>query len=771
MKNSMFQWKLAKDQEIPEEFLTIANDQKLHPLVAKLLFERGIQTKEELRRFLKPTIDDLHDPFLLFGMDKVVERIFQAIEQGENILIYGDYDADGITSTTVMKEALEQLGGEPHYYLPNRFIDGYGPNLDVYKYYIENENVRLIITVDNGVSGHEVLSFAKEQGVDVIVTDHHELPYELPEAYAIIHPNHPSGDYPFKELAGVGVAFKVAMALLGEIPMEALDLVAIGTIADLVSLTGENRILVKMGLDIARSGMRLGLNELARLVEIDIKNFDETSIAFQIAPRLNALGRLDDASPGVALMSTFDEEEAKELAQYIDKKNIKRKAIVEKITKEAFLRLEELPDSNCVVLADENWHEGVLGIVAGKIMNTTGKPTVILTIKEDKIAKGSARSIDTVNIFDCLNENSELFTAFGGHHAAAGMSLPVENVEKLRKAINQYIEEKELDITQGRTTEIDEKISIDEISVDFIEQLGILSPFGMDFAKPTFLIENAKVIESRQIGAAKNHLKIKLQGEAYTLDCVAFDMGAQVDEFSIFEQNSFIGKLEINEWNGNRLPQLMVEDAKVEGVQFFDLRGKNSSIKEPNENVLFLLFDEKNHKLLTKTQIANSTVFETIEQLNALIDEKKIEQIVLVDTPEKLEEWQKVVEQTNITRFYLKAQNDEAYLIGLGTREQYAQLFKFIHQYQKVDVRHKIGQMAQYLKIPQSLLVFMLQVFNELGFVEIKDGILNEVKNPIKKELATSEIYQKRAKKMRVQEFLLLENMTTIINYLGGTEK
>jgi len=766
MKKSKFQWQLSPERQVPEEFEKITKKEKLHPMLAKLLYERGIDSSEKLRAFLHPSVDDLHSPFLMHDMEKATSRIFEAVAKEETILIYGDYDADGITSTTLMKETLEQIGAEPLIFLPNRFEDGYGPNLDVYKYYIKNEEVDLIITVDNGVAGHEALSYAKEEGIDVIVTDHHELPDELPEAFAIIHPKHPAGEYPFAELAGVGVAFKLACALLGEeVPMELLDLVAIGTIADMVSLIDENRTLVQLGLGVIREGLRIGLSELIKLTDVEPGKFTETDIGFQIGPRLNALGRLGDATPGVTLMSTFDEEEAHTIAQVIDANNLERKAIVEKMTKEAFEQISQLPKSSSYVLAKAGWHEGVLGIVAGNIMNKTGKPTIALTINEETgLAKGSARSIDAVNIYEALNAKRELFTAFGGHHSAAGMTLPVENIPALAQTVEDFIKENKIDISQGRIAKVDERLEASEITVEFIKQINILAPFGMDFPKPVFLLENVSVTQTRVIGKEKNHLKLQLDNN---LNAIAFGMSDLVHEFSSQPVQSFIGKLDINEWNGTTLPQLMVEDSKVSGIQVFDVRGKNPQIPIPDEETIFLVFEEQSKNILPQNWQEQALIYKDLQALNEEITANNAQNFVLVDIPERLDILKEIAQNTPIERFYLKAQNDGSYFDGLGTRKQYGALFTFIAQNKDVDVRHKSAQIAEYLHLPKNLLIFMLQVFQELGFVEIKDGIMNAVANPEKKELTSSSIYQKRQRKMETQGFLSVENIQKIQSYMN----
>ena len=305
-----YNWQFAPQVE-DADFTKIAKKAGLGPEAARLLFSRGIKDEDSLTRFLAPSLDDLHDPYLLHDMDKAVNRIRRAIEQGEFILVYGDYDADGMTSASILKETLEQLGAECLVYLPNRFTDGYGPNASVYKYFIEQQGISLIVTVDNGVAGHEAIDLAQSMGVDVIVTDHHSLPEVLPDAHAIVHPEHPEADYPFKHLAGCGVSFKLACALLEEVQVELLDLVAIGTIADMVSLTDENRIMLQYGLEVLRNTQRIGLQELFEIAGISSSDVTEETVGFQLAPRLNALGRLDDPNPAIELLTGFDDEEVR----------------------------------------------------------------------------------------------------------------------------------------------------------------------------------------------------------------------------------------------------------------------------------------------------------------------------------------------------------------------------------------------------------------------------------------------------------------------------
>ncbi|MBE6173361.1 MAG: single-stranded-DNA-specific exonuclease RecJ, partial [Enterococcus faecium] len=569
MRRANFDWKVNETTP-SESFIQIIKQQGLSPLIGQLLWQRGYREEESIHRFLHPKEQKLHDPYLMFDMDKAISRIQEAVINGEQILVYGDYDADGITSATVMKETLELLGAQVEVFLPNRFEHGYGPNLTVYQEKIA-AGTQLIVTVDNGVAGHEAIAYAQQQGVDVIVTDHHELPSELPTAYAIIHPRHPQGNYPFGELAGVGVAFKVATALLEEPPAEFLDLVAIGTIADLVSMTDENRTLVALGLEAIRHTERVGLQALFAKSSVRANEADETMIGFSIAPRLNAIGRMGDPNPAVELLATFDESQAQTLAEQLQTVNEERKAIVEQITSEALAMINE--ENQIHLLAHPGWHEGVLGIVAGKIMNQTGKPTIVLGIKDQSVAKGSGRSIEALNLFDMMNEMRELFTFFGGHHAAVGLTMPAENIPQLQERMNAYIEEKKIDLSKGPALTIDEVVSPKDVTVEQIATLKLLAPFGTDNPVPNFLFKQVAVQNVKRIGSNQQHLKLSLVDEDSQLDAVAFGFGPQENEF-VDDSLDIVGQLSINEWNGRKKPQLMVSDFAVEGLQVFDWRAK-----------------------------------------------------------------------------------------------------------------------------------------------------------------------------------------------------
>lgn len=763
MKLAKYHWLFNEEPVLPEDYLQATAEFKVDPLAAKILWNRGIQEPEAIRKFFQPQVEDLYDPFLMHDMTRAVERMQQAVAEGQRILIYGDYDADGITSTTVMKEALELIGAEVEYFLPNRFLQGYGPNLAVYKEKIA-EGVQLIVTVDNGVAGHEAIAYAQSQGVDVIVTDHHELPPTLPEAFAIVHPRHPEGNYPFGDLAGVGVAFKVATALLEEVPQEFFDLVAIGTVADLVSLTDENRILVQFGLQAMRMNERLGLEALLRAADIKKSSLSEESIGFGIGPRLNALGRLGEAGPGVALLSSFDEEEIATIITFIEQQNEARKDLVQTVTAEAMAQALTMTDP-ILVLAQENWHEGILGIVAGKVLQQTGKPTIVLSVDPEKgTAKGSGRSVAAFNLFDALNSRRELFLHFGGHHMAAGMTLPIEKVAELRQFLSEYVYQEEIDFTQGQELVIDERLQTSEISIPLIETVRKLAPFGTDNQTPNFLIDNVAIKQAKQIGGDLSHLKLVVGDEK--LDAIGFSFPNSAQEFSSDAENALVGQLSINEWNGNRKPQLMLQDFAVRGLQLFDWRAKNE--RPANllmERTAYIVFNQEHRRAVPE----NGQIV-TPEELSAL-SWSDFQQFVFVDCPSDPAQLKEIVQQSSLDRFYLLCLSDDAYLNGVGTREQYARLFTFIKQQKQLDVRYKTGQIAQFLKIPEKLLIFMIQVFFDLKFVTIEDGVLTSIEAPANQPLTNSGVYQKRLQQIKSEEFLLYSDIHTLRAWLLTKEE
>ena len=736
MITSKYDWQIATNFS-DEGFIKKAKKLGLEASVANLVYQRGIQTEEALRDFLEPSLDQLHDPYELHDMDKAVTRIRQAIENYEQILIYGDYDADGMTSASIVKEALEQLGAECQVYLPNRFTDGYGPNASVYKYFIENQGISLIVTVDNGVAGHEAIELAQSMGVDVIVTDHHSMPEVLPDAYAIVHPEHPEASYPFKYLAGCGVAFKLATALLEEVQVELLDLVAIGTIADMVSLTDENRILVKYGLSVLKNTQRIGLQELFKIAGIQENEVDEETVGFQIAPRLNALGRLDDPNPAIELLTGFDEDEARDIALMINQKNEERKEIVQKIYDEAKTMVD--PDNPVQVLAGEGWNPGVLGIVAGRLLEELHQPVIVLNIEND-LAKGSARSIEAVDIFEALDPHRDLFVAFGGHAGAAGMTLEASRLEALSQVLVAYIEDNQVDLSTKNELFLDEKLSLPDLTLEPLKNFEKLAPFGMDNKKPVFYLKDFKVENARTMGAGNTHLKLKVSQADAVFEVVAFGLGDLATEFSQTKNLELAVTLSVNKWNGQTSLQLMLVDAKVNGIQLFNIRGKNAPLPE---NVPVLRFSEEMPNL------------------------EKSRAIVVYDLPERLNQLKAIIQQGHFEAIYFKNEIAQPYyLTGFGTRDQFAKLYKTIYQFPEFDIRYKLKELAAYLKIDSILLIKMIQIFEELNFVTIQDGVMQVNKKAEKKAIENSHIYQELKKTVKEQELMALGTVQEIYDYL-----
>ncbi|HCV7019678.1 TPA: single-stranded-DNA-specific exonuclease RecJ, partial [Staphylococcus aureus] len=558
-----YKWKLTKPAEYISDELT--SKLKLTPIVKKILESKSIIDEQAIESIISDT-DVNHDALQLSDMTKAIERIKRAIANDEKILVYGDYDADGVTSTTILVTTLQLLGAQVGWHIPNRFTEGYGPNELAFRN-AHDEGITLIITVDNGIQGHNEIKMVQDLGVDVIVTDHHEIGSTLPEAYAIVHPMHPSFNYPFQQLCGAGVAYKLAQALIENVPDYFKALVAIGTIADLVSLTDENRSLVKQGLKVLNDQCPTSVKALLKEAGYN-DNIDEETIGFIIGPRLNAVGRLDDASLACELLMTDDEEEAAFLAEQVEHFNRERKDIVATITEEAMAMAETKVKKGdlFLLLAKENWHEGVLGIVASKIVETFALPTLILNIdREQNHAKGSARSIDQVSMFEILSAHQELIAKFGGHHMAAGMTMDIENIESLAEGLNKWMKELSKTTSLDPVKPVDVLLTENDITIKNIRDMNRLRPFGTDFSRPIFEMDDLSVSSVKAIGQQKNHLKLTL-GES-NIAALFWQNGHLEPELQDEQPINILGSVQINEWNGNQSPQLIIQDIAMNEQQ------------------------------------------------------------------------------------------------------------------------------------------------------------------------------------------------------------
>ncbi|MCG7410339.1 single-stranded-DNA-specific exonuclease RecJ [Paenibacillus sp. ACRRX] len=574
-------WRCAEVSE--ERVAKLAAEVNISPLLAKLLIVRGIDDAQLVGHFLNDTIDDMLDPYQLAGMPQAVERIRRAIAAKERIWIYGDYDADGVSSTSLMIHLMRELGADFDYYIPHRANEGYGLNTTAIDK-AKEQGVTLIITVDTGISAVDQIEHATSCGIDVVVTDHHEPPEVLPKAYALVNPKLDYCPYPFKGLAGVGVAFKLAHALLDRVPEHLLDLAAIGTVADLMPLTGENRIMVKNALTRMRNSAYPGIKALLQIGNVDASALTSTHIAFSMAPRINASGRLDHADTAVQLLTTDKLDEALACAEELDRLNKERQKIVERIVKEAEQQLADKIEAagkvpNVIVLAQAGWNVGVIGIVASKIVERYYRPTFVLGHDEETgKCKGSARSIDGFDLYGAMSQVGELFEHYGGHQAAAGMTIAYEKLTQLEQALQNIADEQLTEEQYIPCTDADAACSLLEVPIQVIDELSCLEPFGMGNSTPKVIITDARVHEKRTMGKEGQHLKLMLTQDRATLDAVAFHKGTLADRISPNVVTDVLGELSINEWNSSRKPQLMLQDIRIRERQLFDLRGSREPI-------------------------------------------------------------------------------------------------------------------------------------------------------------------------------------------------
>ena len=554
-------------KEINNEKVELLKEKfNLSNLVAKILSNRNILGREmqedDIKKFLNPTRDDFYDPFLLPDMEQAVERIEQAINNKEKILIYGDYDADGITSTTILIKFFKELGVEVDKYIPNRLEEGYGINNKALEE-IKNRGIDLIITVDTGITANDQVKYANELGLDVIITDHHEPSDEIPKAVAVIDAKRKNNKYPFDQLAGCGIAFKLTQAISIKRKLDPinylknLDIVSIGTISDLVPLVDENRVIVKLGLMLVKQTKNIGLRKL--LSKSQLRELDSTSISFGITPRINAAGRLGNQYDALNLFITEDIKEAERLSEVLNSYNIERQKIGNKIYEEAISQLKD-EEKNCIILGKEDWHHGVIGIVSSKITEKFNKPSILLCF-ENNIAKGSGRSVPGFDLYKAISSTKEYLLGFGGHTMACGLSLTVENFEKFKKEITKYIDEN-LDISKlEKEIYIDEILTIDDLDIEKIKELKSLEPFGEENPEPIIMYENVEINGIRTLSENK-HLKLSLKKNDKIIDAIGFNLGELAEKYKIGDTIDIIGNIEINSFNGKDLIQIRLIDIR-----------------------------------------------------------------------------------------------------------------------------------------------------------------------------------------------------------------
>ncbi|MRG88256.1 single-stranded-DNA-specific exonuclease RecJ [Salinibacillus xinjiangensis] len=764
MLESKALWKSNRQQEIECDIdLPISNVTK------DLLLQRGIRDTNTAKKFLSPSLEDLHDPFLFSDMKKVKDRVERAIEANERILVFGDYDADGVTSTTLLVESLREKGAVVDFYIPNRFTEGYGPNEAAFRQ-AKDAGVSLILTVDTGIAAVDEAKVAKDLDMDLIITDHHEQQEILPDAYAIIHPKL-CEDYPFDELAGVGVAFKVAHALLGTLPKHFLELAAIGTVADLVPLKDENRVMVAHGLQFLTSSQRPGIQMLKEVCGIT-GEVSEENIGFGIGPRLNAVGRLQDASLAVELLLERDIDQAREFAAQVQQLNQKRQQLVTEIANEAkkMIQEQEMEQDAVLVVAKKDWNPGVLGIVASRLGNMYHKPAIVLGIDSEKgEAKGSARSIDAFNLFENCMEIKHLFIAFGGHSQAAGMTVGVDKIDELRTAINKLANDKLTEADFQPVLSIDQKVELEDISLETIKEIEQLAPFGMANPKPLFQIDEQTPSEIRLIGSKENHLKMNFQRESVSLDAIGFGMGDLFPKIAPQSALSLVGELGINEWNGRKKLQIMLKDVKVNEWQLFDFRGLKHVAKQIKG------LDMKEHVGL---YFGDSTLVEpwAFEQFSCVhIDEwqehewDKVSGLWLLDLPSSLQELSDVLSQIKPKNIYAYFKtNQQNFFSQVPTRSHFKTFYGMMMKRGKLDLNQEKNSFAKSRGWSLDFLDFIIKVFLELQFVKIEDRVLHYVTKPAKRDLTESATYQLKLSQIEVEKTLYFSTYKELKNWIDG---
>ncbi|MCM3663877.1 single-stranded-DNA-specific exonuclease RecJ [Mesobacillus subterraneus] len=752
-------WIVKKSDQSKTE--SLAKDLNISSLTASLLVNRGLDTVEDARYFLFGQKNEFHDPFLLKDMDKTVARINKAVETQEPVLVFGDYDADGVSSTTVMMKALTEIGANADYYIPNRFTEGYGPNEKAFRKAAES-GIGLIITVDTGISALHEANVARDLGIDLIITDHHEPGPVLPDAFAIIHPKLEDSVYPFKDLAGVGVALKVAHALLGRLPEHLLEFAAIGTIADLVPLLGENRLIALSGIAQMKASQTPGLHALLKLAKTEKSAINEETIGFLIGPRVNAAGRLGSADPAVQLMMTSDPEEAMMLAEEIDSINKERQNIVAEIAREAIDEVEKnypVEDNRVLIVGKEGWNAGVIGIVASKLVEKYYRPAIVLSFDKEKgLAKGSARSIAGFDLFKNLSTCRNILPHFGGHPMAAGMTLELDHVEELRTRLNELAKEQLTEEDLIPVSHIDAKIAINDIDIESIIELGLLSPYGVSNPKPRVLIEEANISTLRKIGADQSHLKLSLEEAGTTIDGIGFGFGHLHDHISPSSKLSIIGELSINEWNNIKKPQIFLRDVAVNSWQLFDFRGLKRIEKLPEmisgDNIKWILFNPELKDKFSAILGDSLLLVPSVEEAAKLdID---LSYTVLLDLPPTKEILENLFSGKKPGRIYVHFYKENSdFFTTMPTREHFKWYYAFLSKRGSFDLKRYGDELAKHKGWTKETVDFMSQVFFELEFVKINNGFISLEKNVPKRDLSESKTYQHKVQAFTLENELL----------------
>ena len=707
MFKSKFEWQL------PDNKLFTPSNSELHPEIERLFLARIGAIDSDL----------WHDPFTFSAMQSVVDRIKLAATSMEKVMVYGDYDADGTAATAIMIRALRKLGADVSFYIPNRFDDGYGPNMTKFQEFID-EGYNLVITVDCGIGAIDEAKLLKDNGVDYIITDHHHLKGDLPPAFAIIHPEI-DPNYPFDCLAGAGVALKIAEALLGdELKNDDYMIAMFGTVGDVVSLIDENRTITKRGLSAVHGTNLPGILSLLRTAEENQYEVDEKTVGFAICPRLNAAGRMDDANLVVDLLLAEDEETADEIAEEIEYWNDLRKQTTADITTAAteLVLKKDLSNQKALVLHDPTWHPGVLGIVAARIVEQFGVATVVLATSMEGELKGSARAPEGFDILSALIKNEKLLKYYGGHASAAGMTLVSTDPFELEIGLNAALEQS----VALRRVCVDIEMSLAELDLKWYNDLVKLAPFGHGNQRPIIKLTAVMLKDVKLIGN-KNHLKFTVYVDNHEIDAIFFG-GA--DKFIYLTPNTdfnLLCEVEINEWNGNKKLQLRIIDIACDQLQLLDLRSRE--------------LDAKFSSILADGFIISSS-YQSKTELKLAYTESGAKNVIL------------------------KPLNQ----MTMPSRAHFTTVYKTIKQHAPFNLTQAIITYFEREQIGQAMLLFIVKVFVEMQIISYNDGVIQLLPVVGKVSYEQSQSYVKRAAQVAVHEFLDMSAASEILDYLIGED-
>ena len=805
-------WTLKYKGEVKET--NLSKKINISPEISQILNNRGIENEKDAEIFMNPSLEYLRDPFLMKDMKKSTERIKKAIENKERIYIYGDYDVDGVSSTSILYLYFKSIGFPVKYYIPNRLEEGYGINEDAIKK-IHDDGCDLIITVDCGITSVKEVELANELGIDVIITDHHECQSEIPDAYAIVNPKQEDCNYPFDMLCGCGVAFKMIQALTDEEEFKTsmfdyLEIVTLATICDIVPLIDENRIIVKNGLKLMKEGKNLGLRELIKVCGIETNKIGSSHIGFSIGPRINASGRLGYSYLGVQLFTTDNEDEAKEIANILEGKNIERQMIESKMYKEAEEILssdERFKDDKVLVIAKEGWQHGIIGIVASKLTEKYYKPTILLTI-EDGEATGSARSIKGFSIFDALVSCKDLMNKFGGHEQAAGLALDAKNIDELRVRINEIADYNLSKEDLIENIKVEYELKEDSATLDLVDNLHKLEPFGLSNPSPRFIMRDLLLTNIFKMGKNKQHLKIIVENKK-SYECVGFNMAYLADNFQLGDKVDILFQVDENNYNNERKVQFLLKDIRLShpksavtnnlSMKLFEKispENKDSlySVNTSEEDLVIDIDGDKNINIfdyieedtlvitntlngfyralsdISLTDVEYEINFNYINEKNNKvqlifspnidkIDLKRYNRVILYDYLYNKEEYsylnKNILNSDNIIKYY--GEEDKIYLKNIidnivPSREEFINIYK--QMLMSKELHLNLDEIKRVFKILPLKTFIIFKVFKELNLLNFE---INYEGN-----IVAIYLLQKPDKKLNLDESLILNNLKAL---------